>query len=334
MNSASEYDYDLPRDRIAQRPVEPRDASRLMRLRRRDGTIEHRTFRDLPGLLRKGDLLVLNETKVIPARLLGRRAATGGRVEALLVRDEGEEVWSCLADMPRGVRPGERLHFDSFEAEFRGWGEDGRARLRFPADLRARLETAGRMPLPPYIRRDADDMDAQRYQTVYARTPGSIAAPTAGLHFTRALLDRLLAEGVRIARLTLHVGPATFAPLRNQTPQTLEPETYSVPEETLRAVRDAKAEGRRVVAVGTTCVRALEAIARGAPPEGSTGLFIRPPFEFQTVDAMVTNFHLPRGTPLMMVAAFAGRERILDAYGVAVREGYRFYSYGDAMLIE
>lgn len=334
MNRASDYDYDLPRDRIAQRPAEPRDASRLMVLRRRDGSIDHRIFRDLPGLLRAGDLLVLNETKVIPARLVGKRMKTGGKVEAILVRDEGQGVWSCLAKLPRGVQSGERLLFDGLEAEFQGRGEDGRARLRFPPDLPARLENAGRMPLPPYIRRDADASDAQRYQTVYAREAGSIAAPTAGLHFTPALLDRLVAGGVRIVRLTLHVGPGTFAPVRSQTPQALEPETYRVPDETLRAVRDAKSEGRRVVAVGTTCVRALEAISRGEPPTGSTGLFIRSPFEFRVVDAMITNFHLPRGTPLMLVAALAGRERILEAYRVAIREGYRFYSYGDAMFIE
>jgi S-adenosylmethionine:tRNA ribosyltransferase-isomerase len=335
MTLARDFDYELPPDRIAQRPVEPRDASRLMVLNRRDGSIEHRSFRDLPELLRPGDVLALNDTKVIPARLLGRRAATGGRVEALLVRDEGGGLWSCLADMPRGVRPGERIRFDGFDAEFEGRGSDGRARMRFPLDLRDRLDGAGRMPLPPYIRRHADTSDAERYQTVYAREPGSIAAPTAGLHFTPSILERIEGRGVRIARLTLHVGPGTFAPVRAERVEehTLEPEPYHVPEGTLRELREAAREGRRVVAVGTTCARTLEALARGAPAAGSTGLFIHPPFEFLAVGAIVTNFHLPKGTPLMLAAALAGREKILEAYAVAIREGYRFYSYGDAMLI-
>jgi S-adenosylmethionine:tRNA ribosyltransferase-isomerase len=333
----SEFDFPLPRDRIAQEPAEPRDAARLMTLDRRTGAREHRVFRELPEILRPGDLVVLNDTRVLPARLVGARA-TGGRVELLLVSRRSGSVWECWIDSSRRPRPDERL-------EFRG-GLSGRVLQRndaggwlvdFGPGADAGIEAAGTAPLPPYIRRPdgPTERDRERYQTVYAREPGSIAAPTAGLHFTAEVLAGLSARGVQTAALTLHVGPGTFRPVSAETVEEhrMDPERYSAPAPTREAVARARAEGRRVVAVGTTCARALESLARGAPPEGATDLFIYPGFEFRAVDALLTNFHLPRGTPLLLACAWAGRERLLAAYAEALERGYRFFSYGDAMLI-
>lgn len=328
-----DYEFELPRGRIAQRPAEPRDASRLLVLDRASGRTEHKVFSDLPRRLRPGDLLVLNDTKVVRARLRGRKP-TGGRVEALLVCEEGDD-WVCLVDA-RKVREGECFLFDDgIAATVIGRGSDGRWRLRFPAGIRKQLGRIGQVPLPPYVDRTPEEADEERYQTVYAVHEGSIAAPTAGLHFTPELLARIREAGVQTAKITLHVGPGTFAPVKAERAEDhrLEAEPYEVPPATAAAVESARAEGRRVVAVGTTCVRVLESLARGAPASGATDLFIHPPFEFRTVGAMVTNFHLPRGTPLLLVCALAGRERILAAYAEAIRTGYRFYSYGDAMFI-
>lgn len=334
MTRTADYDYELPPDRIAQRPAARREDARLLVLDRRGG-IQHRHVYDLPDLLRPGDLLVLNDSRVVSARLVGRRS-TGGRVDVLLLRPEGTGVWSCLAAPARRLKPGERLHFgDGVVGEVRGKGSDDRWRMAFPEDLRSRLGRIGRAPLPPYIRREPDEEDKERYQTVYARKEGSVAAPTAGLHFTHEILDRLRARGVGIAWITLHVGPGTFQPIRTErvSGHVMEAEDYEVPDASLRGIAAARREGRRIIAVGTTCVRVLETLARGGPSRGRTDLFIHPPFRFRYVDAMLTNFHLPRGTPLLLVCALAGRERILDAYRCAMREGYRFYSYGDAMLI-
>jgi S-adenosylmethionine:tRNA ribosyltransferase-isomerase len=348
MDHLQDYDYDLPRDRIAQAPAARRDGSRLMVLDRAGGPPRHARFRDLPGFLRPGDLLVLNDSRVIPARLVGIRA-TGGRISVLLIRPtagggdaKAGPAWEVLAEHG-GRLVGETLAFGQVQGTMEAW-EGMRGRMRFDADpLGPRAGVARRAPLPPYIRRPkAGDArraaDLRRYQTVYARSDGSIAAPTAGLHFTPALLARLARRGIRTASVTLHVGPGTFQGVKTERigEHRMEAERYALGGAAAQALRAAKAEGRRVVAVGTTTTRALESAARGPgliPHAGATDLFIRPPFDFRVVDALVTNFHLPKSTLLMLASALAGRERVLAAYAEAVREGYRFYSYGDAMVI-
>ena len=319
-----------------------RDASRLLVLERETGRILHRAFSDLPEILVPGDLLVVNRSRVFPARLLGRRQG-GGAAEVLLLRPLGEGEWEAL------VRPGRRLRESqevricpelSVRIESEALGHDGRRRVRLLADdPQAAVERFGSTPLPPYIRRPEEPEDRERYQTVYAREPGSVAAPTAGLHFTPALLTRLEARGIHRAELTLHVGPGTFRPVAVEEIERhrIEPEEFSIPAESAEAIRQAKAGGRRIVAVGTTAVRALEAGAlQDMPPRahsGRTDLVIVPGFRFRVTDALLTNFHLPRSSLLLLVAAFAGRERVLAAYQEAIGIGYRFYSYGDAMLV-
>jgi len=344
-----DFDYELPAERIAQEPVVPRDAARLMVVDRGSDTVGHCRFADLPDLLVSGDLLVLNDTRVIPARLRGRKP-TGGRVEVLLVERAGgpdeRPLWRCLLDAARPPAPGSRILFaEPLEAEVVTRSTEGWT-LRFgdggPQPQRT-IERIGRVPLPPYIRRSDDDArhasDRVSYQTVYARVPGAVAAPTAGLHFTPAMLDRLAARGVGLAGVTLHVGPGTFLPVRAARVEEhrMHEERFVLPTATAEAVAAARGAGRRVIAVGTTVVRTLEHRARGdgtvEPGEGSCGLFILPGHHFRVVDAMLTNFHLPRSTLLMLISAFAGRERILRCYAEAVRRGYRFYSYGDAMMI-
>ena len=330
-----DFDYALPADRIAQRPAQPRDSSRLLVLDRTSGSIQHRSFRDLPTLLTPGDALILNETRVIPARLRARKLPGGGRVELLLLEREGPRTWQALVG-GKGLRPGRRLQVEGGpQAEVIEQMDGARRLVRFDRPITPELERLGESPLPPYIRESV--RDPAEYQTVYARNPGSAAAPTAGLHFTPALLQSLEERGLRIGRVTLHIGLDTFAPVRASDPRrhAIHSEWCSVPEAALEAVAGARAEGRRVVAVGTTVVRALEtaAAAQLSPFEGRTDLFILPGFEFTLVDAMLTNFHLPRSTLLMLVSAFAGRERVLAAYEAAKESGYRFYSFGDAMLI-
>lgn len=345
--NVSDFDYELPGDLIAQVPQERRDASRLLVLDRTSGAIEHRIFSELPGLLDPGDLLVLNDARVIPARLFARKP-TGGRVELLLVEriDEQERRFRALIGASRAPKPGAILlaegglrievaarSGDSYEVRLLGAG----------GSIEEILDAFGRMPLPPYVRRDPDDglepLDRERYQTVYARNPGAVAAPTAGLHFSEALLDRIRARGVRLATVTLHVGPGSFLPVRVERVEEhrMHGESYELPEETAEAIAETRGRGGRVVAVGTTVVRTLEACALpGGLVRSGTGrcdLFIYPGFRFQVVDALVTNFHLPRSTLLMLVCAFAGRERVLAAYREAIGRRYRFYSYGDAMLV-
>jgi S-adenosylmethionine:tRNA ribosyltransferase-isomerase len=339
-----DFDYDLPPAAIAQEPAAERDASRLMVLPRAMGAASHHGFRDLPDLLSPGDLLVVNRSRVIPARLLGRRAS-GGEAEILLLRDRGEGRWEAMVRPGRHLRPGQRVTIDddlTVVVESEALAEDGRRRVRLLSkrrDIDGGLERCGHMPLPPYIRRADRAEDRQRYQTIYAREGGSIAAPTAGLHFTPTLLGRLADRGIDLAELVLHVGPGTFQPVKAARVEDhrVAPEPYTVPAETAAAVDRARARGGRVVAVGTTTVRALETVARGdggiAAGEGETGLVIVPGFAFRVVDVLLTNFHLPRSSLLLLVAAFAGRERLLGAYAEALRAGYRFYSYGDAMLI-
>ena len=332
----ADFDYALPPDLIAQRPAEPRDAARLMVVSRGTRELAHRRVRDLPALLRAGDLLVLNDTRVMAARLAGTRADTGGRVELLLLRERGDGAWEALARPLRAARPGRRFRLDAADGPL-GATVVGRAGEAAIVAFERPIDPAsvGSAPLPPYVR--GFEGDPARYQTVYAREARSAAAPTAGLHFTPALFARLAAAGVERAFLTLEVGAGTFRPVRAEDPadHELPPERYRLPSATADAIRDARAGGRRVVAVGTTVVRALEhALGQpGGGAAGETALFIRPGHRFAVVDALLTNFHLPRSTLLMLVAAFAGRELALDAYAEAVRERYRFYSFGDAMLL-
>lgn len=333
----SDFDYDLPPEFIAQTPAEPRDTSRLMVLDRATGQLTHAIFRDLGQFLNPGDLLVLNETRVIPARLFGRKS-TGGRLEILLLRRVDEVTWETLVG-GKGMGVGKRLHLDDGPAgEVIAVLEGAERRIRFDTPLAAYLARAGHVPLPPYIHTPL--ADASRYQTVYAHHPGSAAAPTAGLHFTPELFARLEAQGIRRAFVTLHIGLDTFAPVTVDDPaqHVIHTEWCQVPAETAEAVSVTKQAGGRVVCVGTTSVRTLESAARFTGPglgafEGPTNLFILPGYEFQIVDAMVTNFHLPKSTLLMMMSAFAGRTQMLNAYETAKREGYRFFSFGDAMLI-
>jgi len=339
----SDFDYHLPRELIAQEPLPERDASRLLVLDRGSGTVTHRRFRDLPDLLDPGDLLVLNRSRVFPARLLGRRAG-GGPAEVLLVRRKPDGSWDALVRPGRRLRPGTTVEVaDDLTVRVED-GEPGsplrRVRLLTgDADPEETVARRGHVPLPPYIRRPDQAADRERYQTVYAREPGSVAAPTAGLHFTPALLEALAARGVERAFVVLHVGPGTFRPVEVEQVEDhrVDPEPSEVPAETAEAVARARDRGARVVAVGTTVTRALEsaALPTGSlrPGRGETALVIVPGRPFQVVDALITNFHLPRSSLLLLVSAFAGRERVLAAYAEAVRERYRFYSYGDAMLV-
>ncbi|HID95162.1 MAG TPA: tRNA preQ1(34) S-adenosylmethionine ribosyltransferase-isomerase QueA [Candidatus Latescibacteria bacterium] len=337
----SDYDYDLPRDLIAQYPVPERDRSRLMVLHRTEGRIEHRLFRDLVEHLDEGDCLVFNETKVIPARLVGEKA-TGGKVEVFLTRQRDEGTWEALVRPGKRVPTGTRVIFNGGELSCEVIGRTGLGGriVRFEEQDRFEetLERIGRTPLPPYIRRDEIPEDRERYQTVYAKTPGAVAAPTAGLHFTEGLLESLKTKGVRIVPILLHVGVGTFRPVTSDDPEShrMHPEYYEITHGTAEAINRARAEGRKVVAVGTTTVRTLESsISDGLvkPGNGWTRKFIYPPYEFRAIDALITNFHLPRSTLLMLVAAFAGREFMMRAYKEAIRKRYRFLSYGDAMLI-
>lgn len=335
----SDFDYDLPASSIAQEPA-PRGESRLLVLDR-TGPERHARVRDLPRLLRPGDLLVLNDTRVIPARLYGRSAG-GGKMEILLIEPVGEREWDALVKPGRRARPGARFEIgEELTAEVIDKREDGRYRLRFSEPVEPHLERLGHIPLPPYIHRPEAPEDRERYQTVYASQPGAVAAPTAGVHFTGELLREIEGAGIEIAQVTLHVGIGTFKPVSAERIEEhrMERERYEIGEETAGAIRHAREAGRRIVAVGTTVVRTLEGAALAGGGEvrtgsGSTDLFITPGFRFQVVDALLTNFHLPRSTLLMLVSAFAGRERVLAAYEEAAREGYRFYSYGDAMLLQ
>jgi S-adenosylmethionine:tRNA ribosyltransferase-isomerase len=352
----SDYAFPLPPECIAQAPLAERDASRLLVLDRRSGAITHHRYRELPELLRPGDLLVLNDTRVVPARLLGRKGRSGGRVELLLVHPGdgaatgvalGEPTlahpWVCLGQASKGFKPGSELDFErGLTARVEALLGEGELQVRFSGTgtLGERLAMAGLLPLPPYIERPPTPEDAERYQTVFARAPGSVAAPTAGLHLTARLLDRLAARGILTATVTLDVGPGTFLPVRveDESQHRMHPEAFHIPPETAQAVGEAHREGRRTVAVGTTVVRSLESAVgddgRVRAGSGSTALFIRPGYTFRTVDALLTNFHLPRSTLLMLVSAYAGRERVLGAYRTALDAGYRFFSYGDAMLVE
>jgi len=326
----SDLDYDLPQALIAQRPAEPRDASRLMVLDAYRGTIEHRTFRDLPLFLRPGDALVLNETKVLPARLKARKP-TGGEVELLFLRDLGPDrgnAWEALARPARRLKPGGRLLVGDAKLDLVENLGEGRWSVSAP-DVPGLLERHGRLPLPPYI--EATEEAEARYQTVYAREPGSAAAPTAGFHFTEDVLDGAERAGAAVARVTLHVGTGTFLPVRTERLEDhrMHAERYNVPEAAARAIGGAN----RVVAAGTTVARTLETWTATGEGSGESRLFVYPGYRWRVVDALLTNFHLPRSTLLAMVMSFGGRDLVREAYRVAVEERYRFYSFGDAMLI-
>jgi len=340
----AELEYDLPAERVAQQPSSRREQARLMVLSRSRGALDHRRISALPRLLEPGDLLVLNDTKVLPARLLGARRPSGGKVEALLLEERGAREWEAMLRPARRLRRGETLSFAAgkLNAELVERSGEGLFVLRFAGRgrLRDQLGRYGQVPLPPYIRRAPTASDRQRYQTVYARVPGAVAAPTAGLHLTRALLVRLRRRGLSIARLTLQVGPGTFTPIHAERLEDhpMGAERIAVPSATLRALAAARRREGRVVAVGTTVVRALESLtdrelAAARSVARSTDLFITPGFEFRQTDALLTNFHLPHSTLLALVMALAGIDRIRRAYTVALESGYRFYSYGDAMLI-
>jgi len=374
----SDFDYHLPLELIAQVPIEPRDSSRLMVLDRATGHFEHKAFHQILEYLRPGDVVVFNQSRVIPARLRGRRTDTGGKVEFLLLRRESPGVWQALARPGRRLKPGAKVTLDA-PGHPRNAGQDEAGAAAPPLDEATQSSTSalveggikggfdlevlssdkdgiktvrllseddidrfGRVPLPPYIHRSLDD--PERYQTVYARYPGSAAAPTAGLHFTETLMGNLKHAGVELAFVTLHVGLDTFRPVQSEDPlqHKIHTEYYELSSETADVLNRARSEGRRIIAVGTTSVRVLEQIAERIDEQGETqlsecqgqaGLFILPGHRFRMVDAMVTNFHLPRSTLLMLVSAFAGRELMLRAYQEAIRERYRFYSFGDAMLL-
>jgi S-adenosylmethionine:tRNA ribosyltransferase-isomerase len=326
----SDFDYALPPELIAQHPPPERGASRLLHLDAASGALADLSFADLPGLVGPEDVVVLNDTRVIKARLFGRKT-TGGKVEVFVERITGEREALCLAHSGHPLKAGHQLLLgDGVAAEVLG-REGDLVRVRFAQDVAAVLERCGTVPLPPYIRRPAAAEDEARYQTVYAEKPGAVAAPTAGLHFDEAALARIEARGARLARLTLHVGAGTFQPVRGEVVEAhrMHSERYDIPPETLQAIG-----GRRVLAVGTTVLRALETYALTGRASGETDLFITPGFRFRVVRRLLTNFHLPRSTLLMLVAAFAGLENIRRAYAHAIERRYRFYSYGDAMLIE
>lgn len=363
----SHFDYPLPTELIALTPAAPRDASRLLVLDRQNNSCEHKTFRDIVGYLRPEDCLVLNDTRVVPARMIGRRSGEatrqtrirrqerkgGGKIEVFLLRlvaseDEGRTaLWRALTRAGWRVAEGDRMIFGPESAplatgEVVELGSDGTRLVRITVaqgSFSQALEVLGRTPLPPYIRRPIEDADAQRYQTVYARENGAVAAPTAGLHFTRSLLEEINTLGTAIVFLTLHVGPGTFKPVKTDTVEAhrIHPEEFTLPEGSAAEIRERRARGGRIVAVGTTVTRAIETCAddRGnvSASSGETSLFIYPGYRFKAVDALVTNFHLPKSTLLMLAAAFAGTDRVRNAYDEAVRRLYRFYSYGDAMLI-
>ena len=338
-----DFDYLLDERRIAQHPLSARDASRLLVVRRIDSSIEDRVFKSLPELMKPGDVLVLNETRVFPARLLGHKP-TGAAAEVLLVdRIDGEGfVWRALVRPGGKLKPGRLVHIgEDLDLEIQDSTADGAriVRLITPMPPFDAISRYGHVPLPPYIRREDDEADRTRYQTVYARERGSVAAPTAGLHFTEDLLGAVRSRGIEVARLTLHVGPGTFRPVEASDPAEhyLGTERYRIEPVAADVINRAREGGGAVWAVGTTTVRALETVVGAdgliAPGEGATDLFVRPGYEFRAADRIVTNFHLPRSTLLMLVAAFAGYELTMSAYKHAVQEGYRFYSYGDAMVV-
>ena len=339
MLTIHDFDYELPESLIAQTPAEPRDSSRLLALDRRTGVVRHQFFSQILEHIRPGDLLIANDTRVIPARLLGKRADTGGGVEVFLLHRRSQDTWEVLVKPGKKMRPGQKVWFDdSLSCEVQDVTEFGGRVVRFLYEglFETVLDRLGETPLPPYIHQKLTDPD--RYQTVYARERGSAAAPTAGLHFTPTLMDKVKKMGADFAFVTLNIGLGTFRPVRieNIAEHVMHREFYSVPPETVERIRETRRRGGRIIAVGTTAVRTLESAAASGQLTAGSGwseLFIYPGYEFRVIDALITNFHLPQSTLLMLVSAFAGRENVLAAYREAVREQYRFFSFGDAMFI-
>ncbi len=339
--TVDEFDYYLPEELIAQTPLEQRDHSRLLVLDRHSDNIKHKHFYDIVELLNPGDLLVVNDSKVIPARIFGNRAGTGGLVEVLMLKALEENVWEVLVKPGKKARPGQVLEFqEGMTGTVLEILEDGKRKIRFEhqaATIYEVLDRIGKMPLPPYITEQLKDQG--RYQTVYARELGSAAAPTAGLHFTDDLLKKVREKGIQIAPVTLHVGLGTFRPVKEKeiTNHIMHREYFSIPDETIRLIRETKASGGRVVSVGTTATRTLESgfdeHLNCVQSSGETGIFIYPGYQFKVIDALITNFHLPKSTLMMLVSALAGKDKIMDAYQEAVKEKYRFFSFGDAMFI-
>jgi S-adenosylmethionine:tRNA ribosyltransferase-isomerase len=335
-----DFDYELPKERIAQVPAMPRDSARLLYLPIHSGPCQHQVFTDIISHLKAGDLLVFNKTRVIPARLLGRKAGTGGQVECFLLHQQSPDTWSCLVRPGRRLQPGTKLEFG--DGQLIGYiterteGGGRNVRFEWEGNFQDVLNQVGVIPLPPYIHQPL--IDPERYQTIYGNRPGSVAAPTAGLHFTSAVLEALQQKGIEFAEVILHVGLGTFRPVETDQIENhvMHKEYYEISEDTAKAINRAKAEGRRIIAVGTTSVRTLESMSENGQlkaGKGWTDIFIYPGYQFQIIDGLLTNFHLPKSTLLMLVSALAGRERILAAYKEAVDRQYRFFSFGDAMLI-
>lgn len=346
----NDFDYELPEELIAQKPADKRDASRLLVVHRDTGKTEHRHFYDILEYLKEGDCLVLNNSKVLPARLYGIKEGTGAKIEFLLIKRIEGDRWETMVRPGKRLKPGDSVMFSEeplLKADIIDYGNDGTRIVEFSYDgiFMERLEEIGSMPLPPYIERQSENEDRDRYQTVYCREEGSVAAPTAGLHFTEELLEKAKAKGVELAYVTLHVGIGTFRPVKceNIEDHSMHFEEYHIDEETANTINRAKAEGRRVISVGTTSTRTVESAAyfdeeKGCwqvrSGENSTGIFIYPGYEFRIIDSLITNFHLPKSTLLMLISALYDREKILEVYQEAIRERYRFFSYGDAMFIE
>ncbi len=352
----AEFDYELPEGLIAQYPEQQRDKSRLLVLDRQNRKVEHRFFSDVPYFMEEGDILVLNDTRVIPARLFGKKE-TGGKVEVLLVKqvhpqkpegDGGYKVWECLVRSSKRPKVGSRIHFNEYlEGEVTEKVANGKYVVRFHpgGNFEDLLDEVGRIPLPPYIRRDKESrdfqMDAERYQTVFAKNKGAIAAPTAGFHFTEELISRIREKGVKIACITIHIGLGTFMPIRVEDVEDheLEAEYFEIKSEAVTLINEGRSSGKKIIAVGTSTTRALEFVAREEEDHalkemsGHTNLYIYPGYQFKIVDALLTNFHMPRSTPLLLVSAFAGKALIKDIYQTTVEAGYRFLSYGDGMMI-
>lgn len=343
-----EFDYTLPQELIAQRPSEQRDICRLMVLNRRKKSVDHKHFYDILDYLQPGDCLVMNNSKVLPARLFGEKAGTGAKIEFLLIKRLEGDRWETMVKPGKRLKPGDSVSFgENFRAQILEYGEDGTRIVEFHYEgiFMERLEALGKMPLPPYIERESTAEDRDMYQTVYCKEEGSVAAPTAGLHFTEELLAKAEEKGVKLAYVTLHVGIGTFRPVKceNVEDHHMHFEEYEVDEETAKTINDTILSGGRIVSVGTTSTRTLESAAYADETSGkflikagagSTGIFIYPGYEFKVVGALITNFHLPKSTLLMLISALYDREKILEAYEIAVKEKYRFFSYGDAMLIE
>jgi len=332
----SDFDYHLPKELIAKYPAQPRDSCRLMVLNRKDKTTEHRIFRDVIDYLKPGDTLVLNNTKVIPARLIGKKEKTNANIEVFLLRPIEDNIWEALIKNVRRLKKNQKIIIsDDFYVEFLSKDDEKVIVKIHSKDIKSDLEKYGHVPLPPYIEREDEEKDKDYYQTVFAEKEGSVASPTAGLHFTKELLEKIKEKGVNIAYITLHVGLGTFKPVKTEdiTKHKMHEEYFTIPKETLEMIQKTKENKKSVVAVGTTVVRALETYGKFGKTEGFTDIFIYPSYEFKIVDKLTTNFHLPKSTLLMLVSAFADINFILRAYNEAVKERYRFFSYGDAMLI-